>query len=91
MTKKINENTNFVKANFCTYFIVVFVRGKSSFLNFNMGVKDLWQLLAPIGRRVSIETLEGKVYCFYPMMHICILDFKKISLLRYWQLMLVFG
>jgi DNA excision repair protein ERCC-5 len=26
-----------------------------------MGVKDLWQLLAPIGRRVSIETLEGKV------------------------------
>jgi DNA excision repair protein ERCC-5 len=25
-----------------------------------MGVKDLWQLLAPIGRRVSIETLEGK-------------------------------
>jgi hypothetical protein len=26
-----------------------------------MGVKDLWQLLSPIGRRVSIETLEGKV------------------------------
>ena len=26
-----------------------------------MGVKDLWQLLAPIGRRVSIESLEGKV------------------------------
>ena len=26
-----------------------------------MGVKDLWQLLAPVGRRVSIETLEGKV------------------------------
>lgn len=26
-----------------------------------MGVKDLWQLLAPIGRRVSIETLEGKI------------------------------
>jgi len=25
-----------------------------------MGVKDLWQLLSPIGRRVSIETLEGK-------------------------------
>lgn len=25
-----------------------------------MGVKDLWRLLAPIGRRVSIETLEGK-------------------------------
>lgn len=25
-----------------------------------MGVKDLWQLLAPIGRRVSVETLEGK-------------------------------
>ena len=25
-----------------------------------MGVKDLWQLLAPIGRRISIETLEGK-------------------------------
>ncbi|RYH13653.1 hypothetical protein EON65_35135 [archaeon] len=25
-----------------------------------MGVKDLWQLLAPMGRRVSIETLEGK-------------------------------
>jgi 5'-3' exonuclease len=25
-----------------------------------MGVKDLWQLLAPIGRRVSIETLDGK-------------------------------
>lgn len=26
-----------------------------------MGVKDLWQLLAPIGRRVSIESLEGKI------------------------------
>jgi 5'-3' exonuclease len=26
-----------------------------------MGVKDLWQLLAPTGRRVSIETLEGKI------------------------------
>jgi DNA excision repair protein ERCC-5 len=25
-----------------------------------MGVKDLWQLLAPCGRRVSIETLAGK-------------------------------
>jgi DNA excision repair protein ERCC-5 len=25
-----------------------------------MGVKDLWQLLSPVGRRVSIETLEGK-------------------------------
>lgn len=25
-----------------------------------MGVKDLWQLLSPIGRRVSIESLEGK-------------------------------
>jgi DNA excision repair protein ERCC-5 len=25
-----------------------------------MGVRDLWQLLSPIGRRVSIETLEGK-------------------------------
>lgn len=27
-----------------------------------MGVKDLWQLLAPIGRRVSVETLEGKTF-----------------------------
>jgi DNA excision repair protein ERCC-5 len=26
-----------------------------------MGVKDLWQLLAPVGRRISMETLEGKV------------------------------
>ena len=26
-----------------------------------MGVKDLWQVLAPVGRRVGIETLEGKV------------------------------
>ena len=26
-----------------------------------MGVKGLWQLVLPIGRRVSIETLEGKV------------------------------
>ena len=26
-----------------------------------MGVKDLWQLLSPTGRRVSIETLAGKV------------------------------
>eukprot|EP00603_Paraphysomonas_imperforata_P013960 CAMPEP_0114475252 /NCGR_PEP_ID=MMETSP0104-20121206/14035_1 /TAXON_ID=37642 ORGANISM="Paraphysomonas imperforata, Strain PA2" /NCGR_SAMPLE_ID=MMETSP0104 /ASSEMBLY_ACC=CAM_ASM_000202 /LENGTH=182 /DNA_ID=CAMNT_0001649729 /DNA_START=70 /DNA_END=614 /DNA_ORIENTATION=+ len=25
-----------------------------------MGVKDLWQLLSPTGRRVSIETLAGK-------------------------------
>ena len=25
-----------------------------------MGVKDLWQLLSPVGRRVSIETLAGK-------------------------------
>ena len=25
-----------------------------------MGVHNLWQLLAPVGRRVSIETLEGK-------------------------------
>eukprot|EP01031_Cornospumella_fuschlensis_P027510 gene27510-33229_t len=25
-----------------------------------MGVKDLWQLLGPMGRRVSIETLEGQ-------------------------------
>jgi len=27
-----------------------------------MGVKDLWQLLSPIGRRISIETLEGKIF-----------------------------
>jgi DNA excision repair protein ERCC-5 len=26
-----------------------------------MGVKGLWRLLLPIGRRVSIETLEGKI------------------------------
>ncbi|GKY98340.1 hypothetical protein MPSEU_000791600 [Mayamaea pseudoterrestris] len=26
-----------------------------------MGVKGLWQLLLPIGRRISIETLEGQV------------------------------
>lgn len=26
-----------------------------------MGVKDLWQLLSAVGRRVSIETLETKV------------------------------
>jgi DNA excision repair protein ERCC-5 len=26
-----------------------------------MGVKDLWQLLSPIGRRVSVESLEGKI------------------------------
>jgi len=26
-----------------------------------MGVKGLWQLLLPIGRRISIETLEGKI------------------------------
>ena len=26
-----------------------------------MGVKGLWRLLMPIGRRISIETLEGKV------------------------------
>lgn len=26
-----------------------------------MGVQGLWTLLAPVGRRVSIETLEGKV------------------------------
>ena len=26
-----------------------------------MGVKGLWRLLLPIGRRISIETLEGKV------------------------------
>jgi 5'-3' exonuclease len=26
-----------------------------------MGVQNLWQLLSPIGRRVSIETLEGKI------------------------------
>lgn len=26
-----------------------------------MGVKDLWQLLGPVGRRVSVETLEGKI------------------------------
>jgi DNA excision repair protein ERCC-5 len=25
-----------------------------------MGVKDLWQLLAPTSRRVSMESLEGK-------------------------------
>ena len=27
----------------------------------NMGVKNLWELLSPCGRRVNIETLEGKV------------------------------
>jgi len=26
-----------------------------------MGVKGLWQLLLPIGRRINIETLEGKI------------------------------
>ena len=26
-----------------------------------MGVKGLWRLLLPIGRRISIETLEGKI------------------------------
>ena len=26
-----------------------------------MGVKGLWRLLMPIGRRISIETLEGKI------------------------------
>ena len=26
-----------------------------------MGVKGLWRLLLPIGRRISIETLAGKV------------------------------
>lgn len=26
-----------------------------------MGVKDLWQLLSAVGRRISIETLETKV------------------------------
>jgi DNA excision repair protein ERCC-5 len=25
-----------------------------------MGVKGLWQLLLPTGRRISIETLQGK-------------------------------
>ena len=25
-----------------------------------MGVKGLWTLLAPIGRRVDVETLDGK-------------------------------
>lgn len=25
-----------------------------------MGVKDLWQLVSPVGRRVSLESLEGK-------------------------------
>ena len=25
-----------------------------------MGVKDLWQLLEPVGRRVNIETLTNK-------------------------------
>lgn len=24
-------------------------------------MKDLWQLLAPVGRRVSVESLEGKI------------------------------
>jgi hypothetical protein len=26
-----------------------------------MGVKDLWTLLKPYGRRINVETLEGKV------------------------------
>jgi len=26
-----------------------------------MGIKNLWQLLSPVGRSVSIETLAGKV------------------------------
>lgn len=26
-----------------------------------MGIKNLWQLLSPVGRSVSIETLSGKV------------------------------
>ncbi len=26
-----------------------------------MGVKGLWELLAPVGRRIHIETLEGKI------------------------------
>ncbi|CAM9334587.1 unnamed protein product, partial [Sphacelaria rigidula] len=25
-----------------------------------MGIKNLWQLLSPVGRSVSIETLSGK-------------------------------
>lgn len=31
-----------------------------TFLLFSMGVKDLWQLVSPVGRRVSLESLEGK-------------------------------
>jgi DNA excision repair protein ERCC-5 len=26
-----------------------------------MGVKNLWQLLSPVGRKISLETLRGKV------------------------------
>lgn len=26
-----------------------------------MGVKGLWELLSPVGRRINIETLEGKI------------------------------
>ena len=26
-----------------------------------MGVKDLWNILAPGGRRIKLESLEGKV------------------------------
>lgn len=26
-----------------------------------MGVQNLWQLLQPVGRRISVETLERKV------------------------------
>ena len=26
-----------------------------------MGVNGLWELLAPVGRKVSVETLNGKV------------------------------
>jgi DNA excision repair protein ERCC-5 len=45
-----------------------------------MGVKDLWQLVAPIGRRVSIETLEGKTLAID--VSIWIIQFIKVFLLN---------
>jgi hypothetical protein len=35
----------------------------------DMGVQNLWQLLQPVGRRISVETLERKVYAQLAFRH----------------------
>ena len=47
-----------------------------------MGVKNLWQVMLPIGRRIDVETLEGQILAgeYYSFRSVCIVCFFLVWL-----------